>query len=206
MRVLNLYAGIGGNRKLWPDNWHVTSVEYDENIAAVYADLWPEDTLIVGDAHQYLLEHYKEFDFIWSSPPCQTHSSFRYNVGVRFRGTAPAYPDMSLYEEIVFLQYHADNLWLVENVKPYYGELIPAQKIGRHLYWSNFELPDLPHLVDNIRGSQIPDLQKLHGFNLDGYKLSNKRQVLRNVVSPEIGLGVALKAEQIYRGRKGIAS
>jgi len=187
MKILNLYAGIGGNRRLWGNDHEVTSVEYDEKIAAVYADLWPHDELIVGDAHEYLLEHHGEFDFIWSSPPCQTHSSFRYNIGVRYRGVEPKFPDMTLYEEIVFLQYHSDALWLVENVVPYYTPLIEGQKIGRHLYWSNFDLPELPDPVDNIRGNQIPQLQELHGFDLSKYSLPNKRQVLRNVVSPEIG-------------------
>src|SRR5207245_1157675 len=85
IRVLNLYAGIGGNRKLW-ENVEVTAVENDPEIAAVYQDLYPDDTVVVGDAHKYLLEHYKEFDFIWTSPPCQSHSDIRFNVGVRFKG------------------------------------------------------------------------------------------------------------------------
>lgn len=189
MKILNLYAGIGGNRKLWSDEHQITSVEYDEKIVAVYADLFPQDTLIVGDAHEYLRKHHAEFDFIWSSPPCQTHSSFRFNIGVRYRGVEPKFPDMTLYEEIVFLQYHAnpETKWLVENVVPYYEPLIPARKIGRHLYWSNFELPEIPDLVDNIRGHQIPQLQELHGYDLSKYSLPNKRQVLRNVVSPEVG-------------------
>jgi len=29
MKILNLYAGIGGNRKLWGDQHQVTAVEYD---------------------------------------------------------------------------------------------------------------------------------------------------------------------------------
>lgn len=192
MKILNLYAGIGGNRKLWSDEHQIVSVEYDEKIAAVYADLFPQDELIVGDAHEYLRKHHNEFDFIWSSPPCQTHSSFRFNIGVRYRGVEPKFPDMTLYEEIVFLQYHArpETKWLVENVVPYYEPLIPARKIGRHLYWSNFELPEVPHLVDNIRGHQIPQLQELHGYDLSKYSLPNKRQVLRNVVSPEVGLAI----------------
>jgi DNA (cytosine-5)-methyltransferase 1 len=195
MKILNLYAGIGGNRKLWGGGHEVTAVEYDDAIATIYADLFPNDELIVGDAHDYLLKHHDKFDLIWSSPPCQTHSSFRFNIGVRYRGVEPKFPDMSLYEEIVFLQYHSKALWVVENVVPYYEPLIPATRIGRHLYWSNFELPESVHIVDKIRGAQIPDLEALHGYDLSGYKLSNKRQVLRNVVSPQVGLDILEAAE-----------
>lgn len=189
MKILNLYAGIGGNRKLWQGH-EVTSVEYDPKIAAIYADLFPQDTLIIGDAHQYLLEHYSEFDFIWSSPPCQSHSSFRHNIQVRFRGTKPVYPDMSLYEEIVFLQHYASCLWVVENVVPYYEPMLNPQKRNRHLYWANFDIPELTKQTDNIRGNQIPQLQELHGYDLSNYKLPNKRQVLRNCVAPITGLEI----------------
>jgi DNA (cytosine-5)-methyltransferase 1 len=95
---------------------------------------------------------------------------------------------MTLYEEIVFLQYHSKALWLVENVVPYYPPLIPAKKINRHLYWSNFDLPDYEPLVEDLRRIQIPELEKLHGFDLSKYKLPNKRQVLRNCVNPAVGL------------------
>ena len=190
MKILNLYAGIGGNRKLW-EGHDITSVEYNEDIAGVYADLFPDDTLIVGDAHSYLLEHYKEFDLIWSSPPCQTHSSFRHNINVRFRGTPAKYPDMSLYEEIIFLKHHATGKWIVENVKPYYKPLIePTAILQRHYFWSNFEIADKEFAKDHIRSAQIPDLQAKHGYDLSSYKLPNKRQVLRNCVSPELGLHV----------------
>lgn len=187
MKILNLYAGIGGNRKLW-EGHEVTAVEYNEDIAAIYKDLFPNDTVIVADAHQYLLEHYKEFDFIWSSPPCQTHSSFRFNIGVRYRGVEEKYPDMTLYEEIVFLKHHATCKWIVENVKPYYGYLtLPTQVLMRHPIWSNFEIPPKEFTKDNIRTAQIPQLQDKYGIDLSKYKLSNKRQVLRNCVEPEIG-------------------
>ena len=186
-KVLNLYCGIGGNRKLWKD-CEVTAVELDENIANVYKDLYPNDNLIIGDAHEYLLKHFKEFDFVWTSPPCQTHSSFRQNIGVRFRGVEPVYPDMKLWQEIIFLQANAQCAWVVENVKPYYQPLIkPTAELQRHLFWSNFEITEKEFITDKIRTAQIPDLQKLHGFDLSKYKLSNKRQVLRNCVLPELG-------------------
>lgn len=188
MKILNLYAGIGGNRKLWGNEHKITAVEIDPNIAAIYQDLYPNDTVVVGDAHEYLLNHFKEFDFIWSSPPCQSHSSFRQNICVRFRGTPAVYPDMKLYQEILFLQANCDCKWVVENVKPYYTPLIkPTKDLQRHLFWANFEIPDAAFEKDNIRTSQIPDLEKMYGFDLSDKKLSNKRQILRNCVKPELG-------------------
>jgi DNA (cytosine-5)-methyltransferase 1 len=196
MKILNLYAGIGGNRRLWGNEHQITAVEYDPAIAAIYADLYPQDTLIIGDAHQYMLEHHHEFDFIWSSPPCQTHSSFRHNVQVKFKGTAPAFPDGKLFEEIVFMQHYAQCLYVIENVVPYYGEFMNPQRINRHLYWANFEIGQLPKVNENLRDAQIPDLQLIHGVNLDGYKIKNKRQVLRNCVHSETGAAILDKAIQ----------
>ena len=188
MKILNLYAGIGGNRKLWGDEHEITAIEYDADIAKVYADHFPNDKVIVADAHEYLLEHHDEFDFIWSSPPCQSHSSFRQNIGVRYRGVKPVYADMKLWSEIIFLQYNFKGKWVVENVKPYYTPFIPATAdLQRHLFWANFDIPSVEFEKDMIRVAQIPQLQELHGYNLKDYKLSNKRQVLRNCVLPGLG-------------------
>lgn len=191
MKILNLYAGIGGNRKLWSNEHDITAVEMNPDIAAVYHDLFPGDNLIVGDAHQYLLDHFHEFDFIWTSPPCQSHSSIRQNISVKYRGVAPVYPDMKLYQEIIFLQHNFPGDWIVENVKPYYKPLIePNILIDRHLFWSNFFIfspgpGDFEKPV--IRNADIADLESVLGFDLSGYKLPNKRQVLRNCVLPGVG-------------------
>lgn len=183
MRILNLYAGIGGNRRLWSDV-EVTAVEANPDIAKVYKDFYPQDTVIVGDAHQYLLEHYKEFDFIWSSPPCPTHGQYRYNVGVRAKGYKGVYPDMKLYEEIIFLQYHFAGNYAVENVVSYYEPLIKPQKIGRHYVWANYEIPPFVEEAQHIRSkNKISDFE----IDLSGYKLPDKRQVLRNCVSSTLG-------------------
>lgn len=169
----------------------MTAVEYDENIAPVYADLFPDDELVIGDAHEYLRRNHARFDFIWSSPPCQTHSSFRYNIGVSLRGVEPKYPDMTLYEEILFLQYHSEALWVVENVVPYYPPMLNPVKRNRHLYWSNFHIPEMPKVVENLRGkSKISELEQMHGFDLSAYSIPNKRQVLRNCVDPLTGLRI----------------
>jgi DNA (cytosine-5)-methyltransferase 1 len=183
MKILNLYAGLGGNRKLW-EGCDVTAVENEPKIAAVYQRLHPNDTVIVGDAHAYLLEHADEFDFIWSSPPCQTHSRMMKAT----RHKRKRYSDLSLYQEILFLQHFYKGRWVVENVKPYYKTLIePTITLQRHLFWSNLNIKTKEFEKDNIRTAQIPDLQKKYGYDLSNYKLKNKRQILRNCVSPELG-------------------
>ena len=203
MKILNLYAGIGGNRKFWGDDHEITAVEYDPDIAQIYADYFPQDNLVIGDAHQYLLDHYQEFDFIWSSPPCQSHSSFRQNICVRYRGSKAIYPDMKLYQEILFLQYNFEGQYVVENVKPYYKPLIEgAKELQRHLFWTNFDIEPLKFQKDNLRAAQIPQLSELHGYDLSNYKLSNKRQVLRNCVLPAVGIHIlneAIKSSHIVR-------
>ena len=189
-KVLNLYAGIGGNRQLWT-NHNITAVEIDPSIAAVYNSFFPTDALIIADAHDYLINNYFKFDFIWSSPPCQTHSQFRQNINVKKGQSLPLYPDMRLYQEIIFLQHNFAGMWVVENVKPYYAPLVnPSFKLERHLWWNNFEVllkefkkPD----INLIKRGQIKDLEKIHNFDLSKFKLKNKRQVLRNCVLGSVG-------------------
>ena len=172
MKILNLYAGIGGNRKLWGGEHEITAVEIDRETSAIYRDLYPKDILVIGDAHSYLLEHHKEFDFIWSSPPCPTHSRARY---WGWKNKRPVFPDMTLSQEIIFLDYHFKNQWVVENVKPYYDPLIAATEVGRHLIWSNFKIDFIEHKSSDIR-------------KLSGTSKRDKR--LRNMVDPELGLHI----------------
>ena len=186
MKILNLYAGIGGNRKLWSDEHEITSVEFDKDIAEAYKDRFPNDTLIITDAKQYLLEHYKEFDFIWVSPPCQSHSTIINSQYTRDSYNAK-YPDMTLYQIISFLQLHGKNIkWVVENVKPYYEPLIkPSAIIDRHLYWSNFEIQDIK--IDKEYIIKFVKIDTLKDFDLSTYKIANKRQVIRNQVNYKVG-------------------
>lgn len=196
MKILNLYAGVGGNRARWGDDHEVTAVEFDPEIAAVYQELYPRDRVVVGDALAYLVEHFNEYDLIWVSPPCPTHGQYRYNVGVRAKGYAPVLPDMtSLYGVIVFLQHHADNLWVVENVVPYYQPLIePTVRLQRHLVWSNFPIPERKFAAKKVRSkNKISDYDDL-GVDLSGTKIKNKRQVLRNMVDPELGAHILASA------------
>ena len=194
MKILNLYAGIGGNRKLWGDEHEITAVEYDEKIAQIYKDNFSNDNVIVTDAHEYLRLNYQDYDLIWTSPPCPTHSRIRQNVGVLALGYEALFPDLKLYQEIIFLKHHMEikkhnikKLWIVENVIPYYEPLIPGNKIGRHLFWSNFDIQDikLPHIP--MKESSPKDWEKFLGFDLSSYKGINKRTLLRNCVIPKLG-------------------
>jgi len=190
MKILNLYSGIGGNRRLWGSEHDITSVEFDSDIANVYKNLYPDDKLIIGDANNYLQEHYNEFDFIWSSPPCQSHSQYRHNVGVIVKGFDPVLPDMSLYSQIVFLKTYFNGLWVIENVVPYYEYLIkPTHKIQRHPFWSNINIDTSIKIPkDNIRNAnKISEMEAIHDIDLSAYKLKNKRQVLRNCVNKDLG-------------------
>ena len=181
MKVLNLYAGIGGNRKLWEDV-EVTAVEWDEKIASIYQDFFPDDTVIVADAHQFLLDHFKEYDFIWSSPPCPTHSRARF-WGLKNKD--PVYPNMDLYQEIIFLNNHYDGKWCIENVIGYYKPLITPQELGRHYFWTNFNIREMR--VAKTVHDGIEEMQERKMFDLSGYSGIDKRTILRNCVEPEIG-------------------
>lgn len=204
IKVLNLYAGIGGNRKLW-ENVEVTAVENEQYIADAYKQLYPDDTVIIGDAHQYLLDHYSEFDFIWSSPPCPTHSRMRRaNLLDPYKdnsaqlahggGHLPAYPDMRLYQEIIFLKHHFKGKYVVENVEPYYRPLIhPTTLIDRHPFWSNFYIP--PFKTGRSFGIMTPAGEKLDKFVTEyGIVLpagtKHQRKLYRNAVNPKIGLHI----------------
>jgi DNA (cytosine-5)-methyltransferase 1 len=206
MKILNLYAGIGGNRKLWGDEHEVTAVEKDINICGVYRELFPHDEVICGDAHQYLLDHYQDYDFIWTSPPCLTRSLARYGLKVCSGKARPVYPDFKLYEEIVFLKHHFNGKWVVENVQAHYKPPIKPQPIGRHWYWANFEIPNkkvkslslcstTTKAGTKLCEATVDQLQQRLGIDLSGFAVKNKRLLLRNCVEPEIGKYILERAE-----------
>ncbi len=178
IKVLNLYAGIGGNRKLWKDV-EVTAIEIDKKIAKIYQDFFPQDKVIVTDAHQYLLDHYEEFDFIWSSPPCPSHSQLRFNIGFKanrkYDKVKAIYPDMKLYEEILLLTHWFKGEWVVENTVPYYEPLIKGCKTGGHIWWSNFIINTIKHGNRNHRNGTIESLQQRKQLDLSKYNIENKR-------------------------------
>jgi DNA (cytosine-5)-methyltransferase 1 len=207
-RVLNLYACLGGNRYKWDEvaNIEVTAVELDAELARMYQERFPNDKVIVADAHKYLQENYQNFDFIWCSPPCPTHSKLQLAwKNMKRRNFYMPYPDMTLYQEIIFLDNYFDGKYCVENVIPFYEPLIPAQKRGRHLYWCNFKLPnelgERKSPKDFAKGN-IKTLSDFHDFDFKKYKGKQRLDVIaKDLVDYEAGktifataLGVILKS------------
>ncbi len=189
MKILNLYAGIGGNRMLWGNEHQITAVDLDQDTASIYQSLHPGDTVIVGDAMEYLRFHYKEFDFIWASPPCPTHS--RLNTTMVGNGAVPKFAEMSLYQIIIFLKQWHKGKWCVENVIPYYEPLIPARKVDRHLWWCNFNIGNFtPTKKPNHETATVKDLEHFYKIDLSGFNPkgeNTKMKMLRNMVHPETG-------------------
>jgi len=211
MKILNLYACLGGNRYKWDEvakeagiEIEVTAVELDPELARMYQERFPNDTVVVADAHQYLLDHYKEFDFIWSSPPCPTHSRARFwSSSNEDTTTKPVYPDLKLYEEILFLNHYYKGRYVVENVVPYYTPLITPQERGRHYYWCNFILPNFLNERKVKIGAGKNEVEKLeifHDIDLKDYKGSQRKdKIARNLVDYEAGRTIFETVLGIYK-------
>jgi len=193
LKVLNLYACLGGNRAKWDEvaNIEVTAVELDSELAKLYQERFPDDKVVIADAHQYLLENYKDFDFIWSSPPCPTHSRARF---ARHESTKPEYPDMNLYQEIILLDKYFKGKYVIENVIPFYEPLIPAKKRGRHLYWTNFNLPNdvNERKMSIMEGKdEVNKWCEFHDYNFYQYKGEQRTdKIARNLVDYEVGKSI----------------
>lgn len=209
IKVLNLYAGVGGNRWKWPETLDITAVELNPKVAAEYKINFPRDKVIIADAHEYLLKNYKKFDIIWSSRPCQTHTRMNYT---RIEKT---YIDVGLYQEIIFLRSFFKGKFLVENVNPYYDQLIKEDfQICRHLFWTN---------VPDLRGVTLPQFPAAYRGRHKGITImpkevlctwlgisagskniylsgKSKEQVYRNCVHPLLGLSIM---EDILRSMTG---
>jgi DNA (cytosine-5)-methyltransferase 1 len=203
MKILNLFAGIGGNRRLWSSDHQITSVEYDSKTAYLYNCLYPNDEIIIDDAFDYLIKNMETFDIIWASPPCQSHTKL---MSLQFHQGSQSLPDMRLYSIIIYLQKWFKGKYIVENVCPYYNPLIkPSIKLERHLFWTNFIVASKK--IDPIkigRHGYITNekLMRQLGFDSKHFKLFTKneiRQWLYNCVNPEVGkylLHQALKQTQ----------
>lgn len=198
-KILNLYAGLGGNRKDWPDDVHVTAVEKDPEIAAIYKEYFPNDLVIVGDAHEYLLENFSlDWWLIWTSTPCPTHSKAAMwaSKGGRYK---VRYPDMKLYQENLLLEHFAKCKYVSENVNPYYEPLMkPTATIGRHLFWSNFKITPFRE-DERVSPWDVTSNTEAYGFSVKDRVIKHRKdQLIRNLVNPQIGLHILNCAKGSY--------
>lgn len=185
MKILNLYAGIGGNRKLWSEH-SVLAVEIDPIIAKCYQDNFPGDELVIEDAIQFVEENdLSRFDVIWASPPCLTHSQWNMVNGPKI----PRVTD--IYGLILFFNHTRRDPWVIENVNPWYKTLIPMNfQVGRHYFWSNYPMPSKRFGPSKINYRSFRQLSK--EYDLDVKRIEKltqlrRRQIVRNCVHPEIG-------------------
>lgn len=210
MKILNLYSGLGGNRLKW-DGHDITAIENDGNLCSIYSARFPDDTVWQEDAIEFVEnEDLQQFDFIWASPPCTTHSRTTFFHGRKV-------PDLTqLFGLRMFLESNAfHGLYCIENVQPYYKipeEWQPSAKIDRHRFWTNFDLPSVDNLVNSrmlgttrkdqntiIINGKIADLADYHDFPLEILMFfpTRKDKVLRNMLHYSIGkyiLDYAIKA------------
>ena len=101
---------------------------------------------------------------------------------------------MMLYQEVIFLKHHFEGKYCIENVIPYYEPLIQGQKRGRHLYWTNFTLPndiDRAESKGFMCGQSNNEFQKLCDFHQYDFSKYNGKQskikMARNLVDYEAG-------------------
>ena len=96
----------------------------------------------------------------------------------------PTYPDMKLWQEIIFLNQFFKGLWMVENVIPFYEPFLPQYtKIGRHFIWSNFKIP-----VIEMPKNEIGTMMKQYVGT--GKHAHDKSLEDRNAVNSELGLHI----------------
>ena len=204
-KMLNLFAGIGGNRLPWTGN--IVAVEHDEDMASIYKQRFPNDEMVIDDAWTYLEDHFHEFDFIWASPPCPSHSKIsRTHAGRRYNGfdMKVEIPDMRLYGIIMFLQHHFRGEWVVENVKPFYTSLIERSfVVGRHVFWSNLGVPssnlktkaimyklgnDYIEYLRSLCDTLELDFKLIEPMVKPNWSYGNDKigQILRNTIHPEV--------------------
>ena len=195
MKILNLYCGIGGNRGGWTLSKEdkVVAVELNPLIAEIYKQHFPEDEVIIADAHEYLLEHFREYDFIWASPPCPTHSKVRKSLAIKrdkdgneWEQNKPVYPNMMLYEEIILLDNYFDGFYCIENVIPFYEPLISGQQLGRHLFWSNVKFNEKIKFEARGNFDDTNALAEYLGYDISNWQGVDRKLLLRNCCEKDI--------------------
>src|SRR5690606_1769504 len=100
--------------------------------------------------------------------------------------------------EIIFLQTYFKGKWIVENVVPYYEPYGSPTKLGRHLFWSNFDIPQMIDLPKSPKGMMNLATVGQNQIMMDWLGIQYDKniyydgnhcpvQILRNCVHPLLG-------------------
>lgn len=213
MKILNLFAGLGGNRRTWSSH-EITAVDFNPKIVNIYKKLYPNDLIIEKDVFDYLQEiDLLEYDFIWSSPPCQSHSHMQVFTKNGRKAKLPMINQV--LGLALWLKKYYPGPFVVENVVPWYG-ILKTNKlftvvIDRHLFYSNFKI--LPKSFDkgnNRHGSIGGIMRESREYLMNKHHLPNwiledlsgvhdKDQIIRNCVDSKIGDYVLKQSQRLVK-------
>ena len=195
LKILDLFAGFGGTTRglqKWLDENNISyeyyAIDIDKQTLKVHK-YWNKKSIVIQrDAYTFTKDELREYDFIWASPPCQSHS--RAQVIWKRRK-----PDMRLYTLICKL-HQVGKPFIVENVVPYYKPPIMWDyKIDRHIFWTNLDLSDVRVNIKRkpIYKMSLHELAEYHGIPYKYVRIykGDKRQALRNIVNWRISYAIA---------------
>lgn len=210
LKILDLFCGIGGVARGFHDYLQEHQIKYlyvaidiDKDVLKAHRALNPLSNVILRDAYSFTIDELETYDFVWASPPCETHSIA--GIWTRKRKVSP---DFRLYELINKLN-DANIPFVVENVKPYYNPPIkPTSKANRHRLWSNLSISpikiDLPPF-EKIKNT-VKSLCEYHDLPIEIAKIipsRKRRDALRDMVHHEIAYEIAKQViPQVLDGKK----
>jgi len=212
LKILDLFCGIGGVARGFHDylqehriKYLYVAIDIDKHVLKAHKALNPLSNVILRDAYSFSIDELRRYDFVWASPPCETHSI----AGIWTRKEKKS-PDFRLYKLILTL--HDANIpFVVENVKPYYNPPIkPTSKANRHRLWSNLSISPVNLRLtpfERVKNS-TRTLCEYHDLPEEIAKIipsKKRRDALRDMVHHEIAYEIAKQViPQVLEGKKVI--
>ncbi len=220
LRILDLFCGVGGVargfQKYLLENgieFEYYAVDINDAILLAHRILNPHSVTLKRDAYSFTDHELRSYDFIWASPPCESHSRLMwiYNKNQPEKWEPP---DKKLWQLIERL-YRLGIPFVVENVRPYYRPpMRPTSYVCRHALWSNLSIPPFDysrinidffeHIKDDVH--KLVEYHELNGVaeriikTIGGVRKA--RDALRDMVHHRVSYEIAKRViPQILDGR-----